>query len=138
MMSAPDDDGKPAGKPPGDPGALDKPVDALDALYEDLAQYASEHGDATPRDREWAARMRARTMEKLAQHRRNLVPDVAPIKARPIRGELLAMTRDALLARFDEISRRMGGAVQVAHRHLKDLSDDDLRRVLETLETAPE
>ena len=125
MMSGPDDDD-------------DKPVDALDALYEDLALYASEHGTATPKDKEWAARMRARTMEKVAAMRRNLVPDVEPIKARPIRASLLAMTRDALLARFDEISHRMGGAVQVAHRHLKDLRDDDLRRVLETLETAPE
>lgn len=125
MMSAPDDDD-------------DKPVDALDALYEDLALYASEHGTATPKDKEWAARMRVRTMERVAEMRRNLVPDVEPIKARPIRPSLLAMTRDALLARFDEISKRMGGAVQVAHRHLKDLSDDDLRRVIETLETAPE
>lgn len=126
MMSAPDDDDN------------DKPIDALDALYEDMAMYASEHGTATPKDKEWAERMRARTLDRIAAMRRNLVPDVAPIKAPPIRASLLAMTRDALLARFDEISRRMGGAVQVAHRHLKDLSDDDLRRVLETLETAPE
>ena len=125
MMSNPDDDD-------------DKPVDALDALYEDLAQYAADHGKPTAKDREWAEGMRAKTLARLAEHRRNLVPDVKPTKARPIRPELLAMSRDALLARFDEISRRMGGAVQVAHRHLKDLTDDDLRRVLETLESAPE
>ena len=125
MMSNPDDDD-------------DKPIDALDAMYEDLAMYAAEHGTATPRDKQWADRMRARAAEQLAAHRRALVPEPIPVKARPIRAEFLAMTRDALLAKFDEISRRMGGAVQVAHRHLKDLSDDDLRRILETLETAPE
>jgi hypothetical protein len=115
----------------------DKP-DALDAIYEALALDAEEHGTHTPKDREWATRMRARAMEKLAAHRRALVPDVARTKARPIRAELLAMTRDGLLARFQEISRRMGGALQVSHRHLKDLTDDDLRRVLETIESAPE
>ena len=125
MTTTPDDD--------------DKPIDAIDALYEELALHAEEHGTSTPKDREWATQMRARTMQKLAALRRNLVPDVAPIKPRPIRAEFLAMTRDALLARFEEISRRMGGGgVQVAHRHLKDLTDDDLRRVLETLESAPE
>lgn len=123
---------------PDDPDDNDKPIDALDAMYEDLARYAEEHGTDTPKDKAWASHMRARTMEKLAAMRRNLVPDVAPIKPRAIRPELLAMTRDALLARFEEISRRMGGGVQVAHRHLKDLTDDDLRRVLETLESAPE
>ncbi len=113
----------------------DKPIDALDALYEALALQAEEHGSATPEDREWAARMRARTMDKLAAHRRALVPDVQPTKARPIRAEFLAMSRDALLARFEEISRRVVGGIQVAHRHLTDLTDDDLRRVLETLES---
>lgn len=116
----------------------DKPIDALEAIYEALALDAAEHDTDTPKDKAWAARMRARTMEQIAAHRRNLVPDVAPIKPRPIRPAILAMTRDALLARFEEISHRMGGAVQVAHRHLKDLTDDDLRRVLETLESAPE
>lgn len=116
----------------------DKPVDALDAMYEDLALHAAEAGTATPADRAWATNMRERVMERLAAHRRALVPDVVPRRAPPIRPSIVAMSREALLAAIDGITRRMGGAVQIAHRHLKDLSDDDLRRVLETLETPPE
>lgn len=120
------------------PDEDDKPVDALDAMYEDLARHAAEEGTAAPADRAWAARMQERVMARLAAHRRALAPDVTPRKAPPIRPSILAMSRDALLAAIEDITQRMGGAVQIAHRHLKDLSDDDLRRVLETLEAPPE
>jgi hypothetical protein len=115
----------------------DKPVDALDALYERLAAADAEEGTEKA-DPAWKADVKHRAALRLAELRRQLVPDVKPVKARPIRPALLAMTRDALLARIDEIASRMGGAMQLAHRHLVDLTDDDLRRVLETLEAPPE
>lgn len=40
----------------------------------------------------------------------------------------LARGRDALLGKITELTQRLGGAVQYAHRHLRILRDDDLRR----------
>jgi hypothetical protein len=56
--------------------------------------------------------------------------------AKPIRPSLLAMTRDALIAKLTELTRAHGNRIQYAHRNLKGLSDDDLRRMLALLEPA--
>ena len=59
-------------------------------------------------------------------------------QAQPIRPSLLALGRDALLAKLDELIGRLGSSVQYAHRNLEGLSDDDLRRLLDTLDPDPD
>lgn len=113
----------------------DKNVEILDAIYEEAALEAAAEGKSTPEDRKFAREVGKRVQARLAELRRNLVPAVAPVvKAQPIRPSLLALGRDALLAKLDEITRRLGSSVQYAHRNLEGLSDDDLRRLIDTLD----
>lgn len=117
----------------------DKNLEILDAIYHDVAMVEAEDGDATSEDRKWAGEVRTRVQARLAELRRNLLPAEAPARpAKPVRAKYLAMARDALLAAIDDITNRMGGTIQVAHRNLSGLSDDDLRRLLETLDPDPE
>lgn len=44
------------------------------------------------------------------------------------------MTRDAVIEAITRLTQSMGGAVQFAHRNLKQLSDDDLRRMYDLLD----
>lgn len=113
--------------------------DALDAIYTDAALEEAEHGEVTARDREWADALRARTRGRLAELRRNFLPPLTDAKPpRPIRPALQAMDRTALLALSNAVIQRRGGEIQIAYRHLTELSDDDLRRLLETLDVEPE
>ena len=113
----------------------DKNVEILDAIYQEAALEAAAEGKSTPEDREFARGVSKRVQARLAELRRNLVPAVAPVaKAAPIRPSLLALGRDALLAKLDELTRRLGSSVQYAHRNLEGLSDDDLRRLIDTLD----
>lgn len=118
----------------------DKNLEILDAIYNDAALVEAEHGKSTPEDQHWARGVRDNVHARLAEMRRNLTPTVeAPKKAKPIRSSLLAMGRDALMERLTQLTAKMGGAVQYAHRHLAGLSDDDLRRLIDTLDpTAPD
>jgi hypothetical protein len=117
----------------------DKDIDALDAILTEAALAESEEGEITARDRQWADALRARTTARLAELRRNLVPtDAARSPGRPIRPSLQALERDALLALSNRVIAQRGGGLQIAYRHLTELSDDDLRRLLETLDVDPE
>ncbi|HET9989440.1 MAG TPA: hypothetical protein VFQ65_13005 [Kofleriaceae bacterium] len=116
----------------------DKNVEILDAIYEEAALDAAEHGTNPPADRSWAREVGKRVQARLAELRRNLVPATAPVvQAQPIRPSLLALGRDALIAKLDELTRRLGSSVQYAHRNLEGLSDDDLRRLIDTLDPDP-
>jgi hypothetical protein len=116
----------------------EKDVEILDAIYQEAALDESEHGKSAPADRPWAKEVGKRVQARLAELRRNLVPATAPVvQARPIRPSLLALGRDALLAKLDELIGRLGSSVQYAHRNLEGLSDDDLRRLLDTLDPDP-
>jgi hypothetical protein len=115
----------------------DKNLEILDAIYNDAALADAEAGTATPEDKKWAREVRSSVQARLAEMRRNLTPAAAPAKkAQPIRPSLLALGRDALVERLTQLTQRMGGAVQFAHRHLAGLSDDDLRRLIDTLDPA--
>lgn len=118
----------------------DKNLEILDAIYNDAALVEAEHGKSTAEDQTWARGVRGKVQARLAEMRRNLTPAAeAPKKAKPIRASLLAMGRDALLERLTQLTTRMGGAVQYAHRHLGGLTDDDLRRLIDTLDpTSPD
>ena len=96
---------------------------------------SAEHAASDVRSsRELDAKLQAR----LAELRRNLLPAAAPIqKAKPIRAKWLGLQRDAMIAKLTEITQAMSGAVQYAHRDLQGLSDNDLRQLLDLLDTSP-
>jgi len=113
----------------------DKSIEILDEIFHDAAVAEAEQGKATPEDQRWAREVRTKVQARLAEMRRSLTPADAPIeKAKPIPARLYELGRDALLAKLAEITTRMGGTVQIAHRKLTTLSDDDLRRLIATLE----
>jgi len=117
----------------------DMPIDALDAMYEDAALAAADDpSQITEEDRVWAEGMRRRMLARIAEVRRSLLPKhVKSVVAPPIRAAYLAMNRDQLIAKLEELAHRMGNTLQIAHRKLSELSDNDLRRLLETLDAEP-
>ncbi len=110
-----------------------KDVTKLESLANEIALAEARNESATSETRAWADRLRASYRAQTASRLRELVPLVDPERARPVRPEILAMARDALISRIDDIVRRMGGTVQVAHRKLTELSDHDLRQLLDML-----
>lgn len=111
-------------------------LEILDRAYHEAAIEDATHAETTPADRVWADSVRLRTQDRLAAIRRNLLPSIdTPGVASPIRPSILAMTRDAVLARIAELAQRLAGDIQIAHRGLTGLTDDDLRQLLEALES---
>ena len=113
-----------------------------DDILEEVAYQAAlaeeEEGGSTPADDRWSRALGQTLEARLAQLRRNLLPTAAPIKkAKPIRQKWLALKRDQLLAAIAELSAAKTVAVQFAYRDLNGLSDDDLRRLLDLLDTSP-
>lgn len=110
-------------------------VEILDELSHQAAMHEARHGKSTPDDRKWSRELGQMLEVRLAELRRNLTPAEAPTeKAPPIPKSLYALARDALIARITEVTRAMGGTIQYAHRNLTGLSDDDLRRLLATID----
>jgi hypothetical protein len=106
-------------------------LEILDAIYQEAALDAMD-GKASVDDRRWADGVSKRVQSRLAELRRNLVPAAAPlVRAKPVRASLIAMGRDALLAKLEALT---GPSVRYAHRNLDGLSDDDLRRLVDTLD----
>jgi hypothetical protein len=113
-------------------------LDVLDAIIHDAALRDATEGTSSPADRKAEDGIHANVHARLAAMRRNLLPSATPpAPAKPIRPSLLALGRDALLARLETLTRTMGGAVQYAHRDLERLSDDDLRRLVDLIEPNP-
>lgn len=113
-----------------------------DDILEEVAYQAAladeEQGASTAADDRWSRAVGQQLEARLAQLRRNLLPASAPIKkAKPIRAKWLALKRDQLLAALAELSAAKTVAVQFAYRDLHGLSDDDLRRLLDLLDTSP-
>lgn len=114
------------------------PLDTLDEVSHQAALAEADNGKSTSEDHKWSRALGASVEARLAELRRNLTPAEAPTeRARPLRPSLLAMARDALLAAIERIVGAGGGDVQVAYRDLRGLSDDDLRRLLDTLDPNP-
>jgi len=108
----------------------------LDEVSHHAAQAAvARRKKSTPEDRQWSREIGATVDARLAELRRNLTPADPPTEAaKPIRPSTLAMTRDAVIEAITKLTQSMGGAVQFAHRNLKRLSDDDLRRLYDLLD----
>lgn len=108
----------------------------LDEVSYQAALAEADHGKSTREDDRWSRELGDKLQVRLAQLRRNLLPAAAPIqKAKPIRAKWLGLARDQLLAALAEMSTT--GSVQYAHRDLQGLSDNDLRQLLDLLDTSP-
>jgi hypothetical protein len=109
----------------------------LDTVLHHVALEAAERGDATEVVSQRTLELHQQTLSRIAELRRQLTP-VQPIikRAEPIARELQLLDRDALLAKLEALRHDAG--VRYAHMELTNLSDDDLRRMLATLEPATE
>jgi hypothetical protein len=107
----------------------------LDELSYQAALAEADHGTSTRADDRWSRELGDQLQVRLAQLRRNLLPASAPIqKAKPIRAKWLELARDQLLEALGALSV---SDVQYAHRDLQGLSDNDLRQLLDLLDTSP-
>ena len=110
-------------------------LEILDEISHHAAQAAVARRESTGTDRAWSRDLGTSLDARLAELRRNLTPADPPTEtAKPIRPSTLAMTRDAVIEAITRLTHSMGGAVQFAHRNLKRLSDDDLRRLYDLLD----
>ncbi len=114
-------------------------IEMLDLLADEAARYELEEGKPTRESRAAAGRYRALIDDRLAAMRRK---DLEPlthvqVERREIRPDLLAMARDALVARVLEYQNQ-GYAAGFAHRKLTTVSDDDLRTMIQDIEAAME
>ncbi len=111
-------------------------LEILDEVSHQAAQAAvARRRKTTPSDRQWSRDMGVKIDARLAELRRNLTPADPPAEqAKPIRPSTLAMMRDAVIDVITRLTQSMGGDVQLAHRNLKQLSDDDLRRLYDLLD----
>lgn len=114
-------------------------IEMLDALADEAARYEVEEGKPTRESRAAASRYRALIDNTLAAMRRKDLEQVAHVRIerREIRPDLLAMARDALVARVLEYQKQ-GYAAGFAHRKLTGVSDDDLRTMIQDIEAAME
>jgi len=112
----------------------DKDTKAIEAIFHDAALVEAEEAARSPeidaRARAINRRLDARVAE--LREKQRLANPAKP--ARPIRASLVAMTRETLLSAIEALTST--GDVQVAHRNLSSLTDDDLRRLLESLSDA--
>jgi hypothetical protein len=110
----------------------------LDELSYQAALAEADHGTSTRAEDRWSRELGDKLQARVAQMRRNLLPAAAPIqRAKPVRAKWLGLDRAALLAKITELSSALGGSVQYAHRDLQGLSDNDLRQLLDLLDTSP-
>ena len=110
--------------------------DILDALADEAARYEADEGKPTLTSRAAARRYRAFVDDRLAALGRAELEQHAPARVTQpaIRPDLLAMTRDKLLAYIRRLQDQQPG-LGFAHRSLVDVSDDDLRTMIEDIES---
>jgi hypothetical protein len=116
--------------------AHDRDRRTLDIITREVGLLEMEDGHVTPEDRRWAESVVASMDTKIAEYRRSRLPKSVPIKkAEPLSERLLAMPRKLLEPLFASLAEKEGPQVQFAYRHLETLSDNDLRRMIQTIET---
>jgi hypothetical protein len=109
-------------------------LDIYDAVLHDAALAKAENTPSTPAQKRIAMRVKARVQDDLADLRRAHLPKADPPRhTKPISSWLFGLDRGGLFATIDELTSRVGGDVQYAHRDLSGLSDDDLRRLIELI-----
>jgi hypothetical protein len=111
--------------------------DILDEVSYQAALAEADQGTSTRADDRCSRDLGDKLATRVAELRRGLLPPVAPIeRAKPIRRKWLALHRDELIATLTDITQAMSGAVQYAHRDLHGLSDNDLRQLLDLIDTS--
>lgn len=115
----------------------DRDSRTLDILTREVGLMEMEDGHTTPDDRRWAESVVASMNARIADYRRDRLPKTVPPikKAAPITERLRAMPRAVLEALLGSLVETCGPEAQFAHRHLDTLSDNDLRRMIQTIET---
>ncbi len=104
-------------------------IEALHGTAEDVPT------DITP-DPASIRRMRAVIDQAFAQawrSRRDIAKAESQQRARR-ETSFLELARDALLARIAQLQATLGGQLQLAHRNLSHMTDDDLRTLLSDIE----
>jgi hypothetical protein len=114
----------------------DKDIRTLDIITHEVGLLEMKDGHSTPDDRRWAQGVAADMQARIAEYRRSRLPEKVPIKkAAPITERLRAMSRAALELLFGSLVENLGPEAQFAHRKLDALSDNDLRRMIQTIES---
>lgn len=114
----------------------DKDMRTLDIVTHEVGLLEMADGRASAEDRKWADDLAKSMRTKVAQYRRSQLPATVTIKKRaPITERLRSMSRNALEALFGTLVEQHGPELQLAHRKLETLSDNDLRRMIQTIET---
>jgi hypothetical protein len=106
---------------------------ALDAVLHHVALEAMEHDASTERHDRWANGLHQKMQSQIAALRHQRVPAraaISPIEQIPT--DYQGLVRKSLLARIEAL--RHSGSVRYAPLEVTRLSDDDLRRLLATLE----
>lgn len=114
----------------------DNNLRTLDLLTHEAGLLAMDDDTDTADDRRWADEFTASMHTRIAELRRSrLARNVSIKKAAPLSERLLAMPRSALEALFGSLVEQLGPDAQFAHRKLETLSDNDLRHLIQTIET---
>jgi hypothetical protein len=116
----------------------EKNIRILDAVFHEAALVEAEDGTVTPELRADVDAIMAHVQDRLAAlnraaKRRHLALVPAAPVAREVRPSILAMTRDAILARLADLCASQPRAL-LAHRDFAGMDDDDLRSALEDAE----
>ena len=114
----------------------DRDTHTLDMITREVGLLEMQDGHVSPDDMRWAESVAASIQARAAEHRRNRLPKTVPPikKAAPITDRLRAMSRALLETLFASLVEKWGPEAQFAHRHLDSLSDNDLRRMIQTME----
>jgi len=116
----------------------DKDLNLVDGLFHDIAEDEAHRGKLNANDHEAlreiedaateaARRARQQLLEQARQER--LAAGQPSVPAR-----ILAMTKDAIVARLRELDQLFPGKLAVQHRKLEEETVDDLRTLLADLE----
>lgn len=113
----------------------DQDLRTLDIVTHEVGLLEMNDGRTSADDRRWADEVHASMRARIAEYRRSRLPKQVTIKkAPPLSERLLAMPRAALEALFASLVERQGAGAQFAYQKLDVLSDNDLRRMIQTIE----
>ena len=114
-----------------------KNMNLLDRLADEAAGYELEFGTPTKESRAAAQRYGGAITDRLAEMRRADLANIeTPARKRPVSKSLLAMGRDALIARLNQLFE--SPQLAVVHQDLSHVTDDDLRTMIDDAENALE
>jgi hypothetical protein len=114
-----------------------KDMRILDIITREVGKLEMDDPKPSAEDRRWAEGVASDMHARIAEYRKSHLPKtVPPIKKRePIGKALLGMPRAVLESLFAALCQESPDA-QFAFRNLEDLSDNDLRRLIQTMQKA--